>query len=57
MGFELVIGSIDHLKMVATNNCNSLNGLHTVNIIVTPHIVFQVFSSCFLVMDFNSALL
>jgi hypothetical protein len=34
-GFELVIGFIEHIQNVTTNNCDSIPELHTPKITVT----------------------
>jgi hypothetical protein len=52
--FVLVLEFIDHLLIVTAANYNSLTQLPTLNTIVTTaHIESIVFTSRFLVTDFN----
>jgi hypothetical protein len=56
MTFGLVIGFTDHLRIVITSNYKSLAVLLTSFITVTTaHIKSSVFTSRFLVTDFNTA--
>jgi hypothetical protein len=52
-GFGLITGFIEGLKLVITNNYNSLTNLHTLKIITTNNVFFVFISRCLVTASNN----